>query len=163
MRQIEPKKELYGDITTLDTQRRFKVPKAILEALGWTGTNAPTRLLAEIVDTGRLRLWEAAKVMPFLEETETDLREAAVENPDLGSAEQHASLRALHDRYRTVTLRPSDGRIQLPSVLSAIVDLKSKSPSLYVELGENCVEVFSPHARIKRLRQYRSETNLGTV
>jgi hypothetical protein len=160
MGQIDPSKESFGSIATLDLRRRFKIPKPILEELGWLGSDPPTELVAEIVDDGHLRIWSARQIGPALESIERELIGISNENSAFSIEQGNASLRAFHDRYRAVSLRPSDARVQLPVTLHAIVEPELKAALLYVELGSNCVEVFSHNARITRLRRHSMDINL---
>jgi len=118
-------------------------------------------LVAEVVETGRLRLWDKGAVDSRLVELEREIRDMEKEDEDRRpSADRYEALRAFHDRYRELTLRPSDGRVQLPEILHSIIDVKQESTHLYVELGIRCLEVFSLHARIERFRRFRRETDL---
>lgn len=152
----------HSAVVLLDAKRRFRVPRAILEALHWEAPNGPTQLVAEIVEVGRLRLWDKMAIDPRLAELEREIREGEMEDEDRrrSPADHYEALRAFQDRYRDLSLRPSDGRVQLPAILHSIVEANQEPTHLYVELGVKCMEVFSPQARIERLRRFRRETDL---
>jgi len=145
MVQTDPKFTFSSAMVTVDLRRRLKAPKVILEALGWTGEAAPTVLIAEIVELGHLRFWSRERVAGLLLEIESDLH-----GP---SFEEAQDLRAHRDRYREVTLRPSDGRIQLSEALHAIVEPALEPCLLYAELGEGFIDLFSQRGRLSRLRK----------
>lgn len=149
MAQSDPKSPFSSAIVTLDARRRLKAPKAILEALGWAGAAAPSVLVIEIIQIGQLRLWDQRQVSSRLQEFESDLLES-------DSREAREELRAHRDRYREVTLRPSDGRIQLSEALHAIVEPTLQPCLLYAELGEDFIELFSSRGRLSRLRKSTS-------
>lgn len=146
MVQTDPSIPFSSAIVTLDVRRRLKVPKAILDALGWIGADAPGVLTVEIVQLGQLRMWDQRQVAPKLKSFEADLLEQ-------DSREAREALRSLRDRHREVTLRPSDGRVQLSEPLHAIVEPTLKPCLLYAELGEGFVELFSTRGRLSRLRK----------
>lgn len=161
MGQIDPNIATPAGVVLLDQRRRFRVPRALLVALGWAAPEGPTQLIAEVVEAGRLRLWDKGIIDSRLVELEREIREMGGEDEDgRPSADRYEALRAFRDRYRDLTLRPSDGRVQLPEILHSIIDAKQESGHLYVELGIQCLEVFSPQARIERFRRFRRETDL---
>lgn len=160
MGQTDPKYVVLSAVVQLDEKRRFRVPRAILEALHWETPNGPDLLIAELVDAGRLRLWEKALVSSRLNAMEKDLLADAGDEDDAFLAENLEAYRAFQDRYRELTLRPSDGRVQLPAILHSILEPNQLPTPLYVELGWKCLEVLSPQARIERLRIFRPDTNL---
>lgn len=146
MGQTDPRITFSSAIVTLDVRRRLKVPKTILEELGWVGADAPRALTVEIVQLGQLRMWDQGRVASKLQSFEADLLEQ-------DSREAREALRSLRDRYREVTLRPSDGRVQLSEQLHAIVEPTLKPCLLYAELAEGFVELFSSRGRLSRLRK----------
>ena len=161
MGHTDPNIVTASGLVLLDPRRRFRVPRALLAALDWEAPKGPTQLVAEVVETGRLRLWDKGAVDSRLVELEREIRDMEKEDEDRRpSADRYEALRAFHDRYRELTLRPSDGRVQLPEILHSIIDVKQESTHLYVELGIRCLEVFSLHARIERFRRFRRETDL---
>lgn len=160
MDQSDPNSHPCG-VVLLDARRRLRVPRAILAALHWEAPNGPTQLVAEIVEVGRLRLWDKRTIDSRLADLEREIREGGTEDEDRPSAADHyEALRAFQDRYRELSLRPSDGRVQLPAALHSIVEANQEPTHLYVELGVKCLEVFSRQARIERLRRFRRETDL---
>ena len=146
-RQIDPSPT--SDIAWLDDQRRFKIPKAVIEGIGWVGADAPRDLVVEIVVEGHVRLWNAVAVQAGLASLRSDLSPELDDlRPDRGEP-----IRAFHDRYRPATLRPSDGRVQLTVMLHKVLEPKGIPVDVYVELGDGFVNVFSAKARYRRLRR----------
>ena len=150
--QNEPKRA--SGMSILDSRRRFRIPGEVVHVMSWTGYGAPARLVVELVGLGRLRLWGLAQLQAGLSIAEKDLGEPSLEG-------QGEILRAFWDRYREVTLRPSDARVQLTRELHAILFPELGIKPLYVEAGEGFVEVFAPRARIARLKKHLDETNVA--
>lgn len=153
MGQNDPKVMFLSSIVTLDDRRRFKIPKSMLEGLSWQGSEAPRLLMAEIVAEGHLRLWDAMEIATHLDQLEAELLEESGE-PSI----ENEAIRVLHDRFRQVSLRPSDGRVQLSEALHLVVEPTLSTCFLYVELGRGYIDVLSAMARMARLKRHTSET-----
>lgn len=141
-----------SEATKFGKDWKLSLPAKILKALGWvTKKDEALDLVIELFKPGHLKIFLAIA-------KETDIKEEArllrVEEPLSDYAIQR--LQVLSDRFRSISLVPSDGRIRLsePILLFLGIDPSTADNSwVFLQAGQTCIDVMSIEERNKRLRE----------
>jgi hypothetical protein len=143
----------FGDLGNLEDDGRLVVPVDVRQATSWLRGKKPVRLLAELREKGRIRLYPLDEVKNRLE----DVRHRILES----HPKQLEALAVLGDRFRVVSYYPSDTRVHLPPAITTYLKCESSShQTYYVETRGVQIDVMTLAIRDERLKLFTADLEL---
>lgn len=140
-----------SETSTLTKQFKVHVSKSLLNAAGWPSVPRPLGLIAEHIDSGRIRMHPEANVRLALDSKQAEIRE---------SLELTA---AFADRYRKAVLyaSASGGDVHFTQIVASHLRLAMAGDrEVYLEAYPAAIDIMSPDYRSKRLRDLKDETSI---
>jgi hypothetical protein len=137
----EGQAETASEIATLvEGTYKVQIPKACMAILTWP-RESPVELIAELVESGRIRLHLASTILHEIEARRTEIQATSSPNRlDL--------LGAIDDRYRTVSLYTNDKsensvRLEEERIRLFLEILPADNRKLFVESTKDTVDIMS--------------------
>jgi bifunctional DNA-binding transcriptional regulator/antitoxin component of YhaV-PrlF toxin-antitoxin module len=144
----------FGDLGNLGDDGRLVVPAEVRQAVAWLQGKQPVRLLAELREKGRIRLYPLDQVTSRLD----DVRRRILES----HSTRMEALAVLGDRFREVSYYPSDTRVRLSPVIATYLKCETSSQqTYYVEArGGQHIDVMTLAIRDERLKTLMRDLEL---
>jgi hypothetical protein len=149
-------KVVTGDVGSMDADHRLIIPASVRDALEWFPQKKkakPFPLIADLRDSGLIRLYPAERARPQLDATRQRLL--------TGHSEPLQALAAFADRYRELTYYSSDSRLHCGAAIGWHLRSASEHPvEFYVEALGDFIDVMTLERRTARLRDLRADLDL---
>lgn len=129
---------------------RLQLPATIRKRAGWLEGNGKTAAVAELVETGVVRLRSSESLHDTLEEMYADIC-SPQNNEGSGFLLEAATFK---DRFRHVSIY-TDGRLYLSEAVLQFLEVETDRDRLFVQAVGTLVEILSPRVRERRLDEYR--------
>jgi hypothetical protein len=143
----------FGELGNLDEEDRLVVPADLRQAIPWLRGKKPIRLMAELREKGRIRLYPLDQVTVRLENVRRRILD--------GHPRQLEALAALADRFRPVSYYPSDTRVHLsPAIATYLKCEPSSHQTYYVEGRSGHIDVMTLVIRDERLKALMADLEL---
>lgn len=149
-----PQGSVASDVATLTTKLKVHISKPLLAAAGWPTGEGPTDLIAEVLDSGRIRLHLEKSIQPSLDAKRAELAQS-------DSADEYIA--TFNDRYRKASLyRSSTGHdVQFTLIVASHLRVSLEGDrQVYLEAKPSVIDIMSPEFRSKRIRDLRDDTSI---
>ncbi|HWG75796.1 MAG TPA: hypothetical protein VN660_03285 [Steroidobacteraceae bacterium] len=146
-----------GDVGGMDADHRLLIPVRVREALEWlpkTKRAKPFELVADLRDSGLVRLYPAEQVRPLL----LSMRQQLL----VGHPDPLQAAAAFADRYREVTYYATDTRVHCGAAMGWHLRGTSQHPDqFYVEALGQFIDVMTLERRNARQADLRAALDLS--
>jgi len=147
--------DVTGDVGSMDSDHRLGIPASVRDSLAWFPRKGskPFVLIADLRDSGLVRLYPADKARPRLDAVRQHL---LTSHP-----EPLRALAAFADRYRELSYYSSDSRLHCGAAIGWHLRSASQHPGeYYVEGLGDFIDVMTLERRFARLRDLRADLDL---